>query len=51
MYQKLNLRNKRSKQEEQRLNHGYRECFDGCHMGGGRGGMGQEVRGLRHTSK
>ena len=23
-----------SKQEEQRQNHGYGECFDGCQMGG-----------------
>ena len=34
IYQQLNLRNKLSKQEEQRKNHGYGECFDGCHMGG-----------------
>ena len=26
--------NKLSKQEEQRQNHGYRERFDGCQMGG-----------------
>ena len=25
---------KLSKQEEQRQNHGYRECFDGCQMAG-----------------
>ena len=35
--QQLNLKNKLSKQEEQRQNHGYRECFDGCQVGGGRG--------------
>ena len=27
-------KNKLSKQEEQRQNHGYREHFDGCQMGG-----------------
>ena len=26
--------NKLSKQEEQRRNHEFRECFDGCQMGG-----------------
>ena len=35
IYQKLNLKNKLSKQEEQRQNHGYREHFDDCQMGGG----------------
>ena len=30
----LGLKNKLSKQE-QRQNHGYRECFDGCQMEGG----------------
>ena len=34
IYQQLNLKNKLSKQEEQRQNHGYRERFDGCQMGG-----------------
>ena len=43
-YQQLNLKNKLSEQE-QRQNHGYRECFDGCHMGVGCGGRGEEVRG------
>ena len=28
-------KNKQSKQEEQRQNHGYGERFDGCQMGGG----------------
>ena len=28
-------KNRLSKQEEQRKNHGYRKCFDGCQMGGG----------------
>ena len=48
--QQLNLKNKLSKQE-QRQNHGYGERFDGCHMGGGSGGMGEEVRGLRSTDR
>ena len=43
--------NKLSKQEEKRQNHGYGECFDGCQMGGGVGGMGEEVRGLRNTNR
>ena len=50
-YQQLNLKNKLSKQEEQRQNHGYGECFDGCQMGGGRGRMGEEVRGSKSTYK
>ena len=36
-YQQLNLKNKLSKQEEQRQNPGYGEYFDGCQMGGGCG--------------
>ena len=40
--QQLNLKNILSKQEEQRQNHGYGEHFDGCQMGGGCGGMGEE---------
>ena len=43
-------KNKLSKQE-QRQNHGYREHFDGCQMGRGRGRMGEEVRGLRSTNR
>ena len=46
IYQKLNLRNKLSKQEEQRQNHGYgeyREYLYGCQMGGSCGGMGEGV--------
>ena len=42
---------KLSRQEEQKQNHGYRECFDGCQMGGGCGRMGEEVRGLRSTNR
>ena len=36
-YQQLNLKNKLSKQEEQRQIHGFGEGFDGCQMGGGLG--------------
>ena len=32
IYEQLNLKNKLSKQE-QKQNHGYKECFDGCQMG------------------
>ena len=31
---KSTTESKKSKQEEQRQNHGYREHFDGCHMVG-----------------
>ena len=34
----IKSKNKLSKQEEQRQNHGYRECFNSCQMGGGCGG-------------
>ena len=51
IYQQLNLKNKLSKEEEQRQNHGYRERFDGCQMGGVYMGMGEEVRGLRSTNR
>ena len=50
-YQKLNLKNRLSKQEEQRQDHGYRERFDGCQMEAGCGEMGEEVRGLRSTNR
>ena len=50
IYQQLNLKNKLSKQE-QRQNHGYREHFDGCQMGGECGGMGEEVRSLRSINR
>ena len=33
IYQQLNLKNKLSKPEEQRQNHGYGECFDGSWVG------------------
>ena len=52
IYQQLKLKkNKLSKQEEQRQNHGYGEHFDGCQKGGGCGGMGEEVRGSRSTNR
>ena len=41
---------KQEEQEEQKQNHGYRERFDGCQVGGGWGGMGEAVRGLRSTN-
>ena len=50
IYQQLNLRNKLSKQEEQRQNHGHREHFDGGQMEGGCGGTGEDVRGVRRTN-
>ena len=50
MYQQLNLKNKLSKQEEQRQNHGYGERFDGCQLERGCAGMGEEVRRLRSTN-
>ena len=37
IYQQLNLKNKLSKPEEQRQNHGLAQHFDGCQMGGGVG--------------
>ena len=39
---------KQSKQAEQNRNLGYRECFDGCQVGGGRG-MGEKEVGLQST--
>ena len=49
IYQRLNLKNKLSKQED-RIN-GYGERFDGCQKGTGCRGMGEEVRGLRSTNR
>ena len=51
IYQQLNLKNKLSKQETQRQNHGCGEHFDGCQMGGWWGKMGEEVTGLRNTDR
>ena len=50
IFQQLNLKNKLSK-EEQRQNHGYRERFDGCQMGGACGEMTEGVRELRSTNR
>ena len=50
-YQQLNLKNKLSKQKEERQVHGYSEHFGGCQMGEGCRGMGEEVRGLRSTNR
>ena len=47
----IESKNKLSKQKEQRQNHGYRERFDGCQMGRGYGGRGEEVRGLRSPNR
>ena len=37
----IESKNKLSKQEEQRQNHGYREHFDGCQI---KGGVGEWVK-------
>ena len=50
IYQQLNLENKLSKQEDQRLNHGCREHADGCQAEGRCGRMGEDVRGSRSTN-
>ena len=46
----IESKNKLSKEEEQRQNHGYGERFDGCQMGGCCRDMGEEIRGLRSTN-
>ena len=46
----MNLKNKLSKQEEQRQNHEYGE-FWWLPDGRGRRGMGEEVRGFRSTNR
>ena len=51
VYQQLSLKNKVSKQEEQRQKHGYGEGFHGCQVRGGWGRMSEEVRGLRSTNR
>ena len=38
IYQQMNLKNKISKEAEQRHHHGHRKHCDGCQMGGGCGG-------------
>ena len=39
-------KNKLSK-KEQKQNHRYRECFDGCHMGWESRGWAKKVKGLK----
>ena len=51
IHQQLNLKNKLSKQEELRQNHGCGECFDSCQMGGGCEEIGEEVRGLKSANR
>ena len=46
----IESKNKLSKEEDQRQNHGYGECFDVCQIGEGFGGMGEEISGLRSTN-
>ena len=46
----MNIKTEINKQEEQRQNHKYRECFDGYPMEEEFRGMGEEVRGLRSTN-
>ena len=50
-FSKIESKKQTKQQVEQKWNHGYREHFDGCQMGGGCGGMGEEVRGLRSTNR
>ena len=45
-----NKRDANKLSKEQRQNHGYKESFDGCQMGGSYGGMGKEVSELRSTN-
>ena len=47
----IELKNKLSKQEEQRENHGYGECFDDCQVGRQYGGMDEDVKGLKRTNR
>ena len=43
------IKTKKTKQTRtDRMNHGHVECCYGCHMGGGYGRKGEEVRGLRN---
>ena len=45
------IESKTTRKQEQRQNYGYGERFDGCQMGGGCVGIGDEVRGLRSTNR
>ena len=47
IYQQLNLKNKLSKEEEQKQNHGYGERFYGCQMEGGVGQNGCRGKGIK----
>ena len=47
----IESKNKLSKEEDQRQNHGYGECFDDLQMGGVYGGKGEEVKGLRSANR
>ena len=51
IYQQLNLKNKLSKEEEQRQSHGHGVHFVGCQMGGECRGMDKELSGLRSTDR
>ena len=44
-------KNKLSKQEVQKQNHGYGEHFNGLQIGGVCGQMDEKVRGLRSTNR
>ena len=41
-YLSTNESKKQNKQAEQKQNHRYRKCFDGCQMGGDLGEMGEK---------
>ena len=47
----MNLKNKLTKQEDQRQNHGYGKCFDGCQMEEGYRDVGEGVRGLINANR
>ena len=49
--QQLNLKNKQSKQEEQRQNHRYEGHFNGYEIDRVCGGMSKKVRGARSTNR
>ena len=46
-YQQLNLKNKLSKQAEQKQNHRYGDHMRGYQLTEGRGRIGEKVQGLR----
>ena len=51
IYQHLNLKKSKLGKQEQKQNHGYREHFDGCQMGGRHERMEDKVRQLRSTNR